>query len=167
MRGQDDRKRERQARDGVTRPAGEDRPAVRAFPAVGINPAFDPRTYGHSKLITLLQSFSDIFEVKADNRNPPVYYIEYIDKKTEDKIDGVVTRWFPYPKYGFIKTENGDYYFHMSNIENYDKSQKIEAGQKVKLIEFQAPNPNGLTESERNGKANKVFFLPIQPLIQK
>ncbi len=132
-----------------------------------INPAFDPRTYGHSKLITLLQSFSEIFEVKPDNRNPPVYYIEYIDKKTEDKIDGVVTRWFPYPKYGFIKTENGDYYFHMSNIENYDKTQKIEAGQKVKLIEFQAPNPNGLTESERNGKANKVFFLPIQPPIQK
>ena len=32
MRGQDDRKRERQARDGVSRPAGEDRPAVRGFP---------------------------------------------------------------------------------------------------------------------------------------
>ena len=32
MRGQDDRKRERQARDGVSRPAGEGRPVARGFP---------------------------------------------------------------------------------------------------------------------------------------
>ena len=32
VRGQDDRKRERQARDGVSRPAGEESPAGRGFP---------------------------------------------------------------------------------------------------------------------------------------
>ena len=32
VRGQDDRKRERQARDGVSRPAGGARPAARGFP---------------------------------------------------------------------------------------------------------------------------------------
>ncbi len=124
-----------------------------------INPAFDPRTYGHSKLITLLQSFDDIFSVKHDNRIPPVYYIEYIEKDTKQKIDGVISRWFPHPKFGFIKTDKGDYYFHKTNIENHDKNLKVEVGQKVKILEFQAPNNNGSTESERNGKASKVFFV--------
>ncbi len=32
VRGQDDRKRERQARDGVSRPAGGARPVARGFP---------------------------------------------------------------------------------------------------------------------------------------
>ena len=32
VRGQEDRKRERHARDGVSRPAGEDRPTARGFP---------------------------------------------------------------------------------------------------------------------------------------
>lgn len=123
-----------------------------------INPAFDPRTYGHQKLLPLLQSFSDIFEIKADSRTPPVYYVEYVGGKEEKSIDGIITRWFEVPKFGFIKTANGDYYFHRSNIENYSDDLVVTAGQKVKLYEFQPPSMNGATESEKNGKASKVII---------
>ncbi len=125
-----------------------------------INPAFDPRTYGHAKLLSLLQSFKDLFSVSADNRTPPVYYAELIERNGERVLDGVVTRWFPIPKYGFIKTPAGDYYFHRTTIENYHEGLVIEQGQKVRLHEFQAPNPLGASESERNGKASKVHLLP-------
>ena len=39
VRGQDDRKRERQARDGVSRPAGEGRPVARGFPGSWLTPS--------------------------------------------------------------------------------------------------------------------------------
>ena len=39
VRGQDDRKRERQARDGVSRPAGGERPVARGFPGSRLTPS--------------------------------------------------------------------------------------------------------------------------------
>ena len=39
VRGQDDRKRERQARDGVSRPAGGEQPVARGFPGSRLTPS--------------------------------------------------------------------------------------------------------------------------------
>ncbi len=41
-----------------------------------LDPAFDPRTYGHKKLLGLIDEYQDIVKVQHDDRTPPVYYVE-------------------------------------------------------------------------------------------
>lgn len=41
-----------------------------------INPAFDPRTFGYTKLLNLLKDQKDYLNIEMDDRTPPVYYIE-------------------------------------------------------------------------------------------
>lgn len=124
-----------------------------------LNPAFDPRTYGHTNLSSLIKSFNDVFEVTSDKHIPPVYFVRYIKSNVDKEITGEVTRWFPYLKYGFIKTNVGDYYFNRTNIENFNETTIIKAGMPVVVYEFQAPNPQGDTAEEKNGKASKVEFI--------
>ncbi|MFC2025246.1 NYN domain-containing protein [Chloroflexota bacterium] len=44
-----------------------------------LDPAFDPRTYGHQKLQSLIKDYPEVFALKVDDsRTPPVVYIALI-----------------------------------------------------------------------------------------
>ena len=42
-----------------------------------IDPAFDPRTYGHRQMLLLIKSDLGVFEIKMHqpDNNPPIYYV--------------------------------------------------------------------------------------------
>ena len=41
-----------------------------------LNPAFDPRTFGHQKLQSLIKDYPETFAIKVDDSmTPPVVYI--------------------------------------------------------------------------------------------
>ena len=41
-----------------------------------LDPAFDPRTFGHRQLQSLIKDYPDTFTLKVDNsRTPPVVYV--------------------------------------------------------------------------------------------
>lgn len=44
-----------------------------------LDPGFDPRTYGHKKLLSLFEEYPEIFEVRTENDKPPyaVYYVRF------------------------------------------------------------------------------------------
>ena len=48
-----------------------------------LDPAFDPRTYGHQKLQSLIKSFPETFTLKRDtSRKPPVVYVALTGSKS-------------------------------------------------------------------------------------
>ena len=54
-----------------------------------IDPAFDPRTYGHRQLLLLIKSDLGVFEIKmhqSDN-NPPIYYVRVRPQYPERRTD--------------------------------------------------------------------------------
>jgi hypothetical protein len=46
-----------------------------------LDPAFDPRTYGHQQLHSLIKSYPKTFTLKRDNsRKPPIIYVALVDQ---------------------------------------------------------------------------------------
>jgi len=48
-------------------------------------PSFDPRTYGSTKLLSLIKKFDNIIEIKTDNHFPPRYFLRKIEKNKQSK----------------------------------------------------------------------------------
>ncbi|MFC2035958.1 NYN domain-containing protein [Chloroflexota bacterium] len=50
-----------------------------------LDPAFDPRSYGHTKLQSLLKDFPETFAIRQDkSKKPPVVYVALVSQKTGD-----------------------------------------------------------------------------------
>ena len=48
-----------------------------------LDPAFDPRSYGHTKLQSLLKDFPETFTIRQDkSKEPPVVYVALAPQKT-------------------------------------------------------------------------------------
>ena len=48
-----------------------------------LDPAFDPRSYGHTKLQSLLKDFPETFAIRQDkSKKPPVVYVALVPQKT-------------------------------------------------------------------------------------
>jgi hypothetical protein len=49
-----------------------------------LDPAFDPRTYGHQKLQSLIKKYPETFTLKRDTlRKPPVVYVALTAPKSD------------------------------------------------------------------------------------
>jgi hypothetical protein len=49
-----------------------------------LDPAFDPRTYGHQKLQSLIRRYPETFTLKRDtSRKPPVVYVALTAPKSD------------------------------------------------------------------------------------
>lgn len=73
-------------------------------------PDFDPHSFNHETLRSLIAAMSEVYELKSDNLIPPNYFLKKIDKKVNpDILRGTIKRWIKH--YGFIKTELGDFFF--------------------------------------------------------
>lgn len=122
-----------------------------------IMPDFDPHSFNHETLRSLIAAMSEVYELKSDNLIPPNYFLKKIDKKVNpDILRGTIKRWIKH--YGFIKTELGDFFFYTSNIVKESKQHKIKSGDKVIFDIFKYPNPNA-DGVEKNGRAANVRFL--------
>ena len=54
-----------------------------------IDPAFDPRTYGHRQMLLLIKSDLGVFEIKMHqpDNNPPIYYVRVRPQYPERRTD--------------------------------------------------------------------------------
>ena len=53
-----------------------------------LNPAFDPRTFGHQRLLSLIKDYPKTFAIKRDDsKTPPVVYVA-LTAQQEDASDG-------------------------------------------------------------------------------
>jgi hypothetical protein len=127
--------------------------------AKNIYPSFDPRSYNHPSFRSLVESL-EMFEVKSDNCMPPNYFcrIKEASKEISEKRKGVIKRFGP-TYFGFIKCDNGDYYFTKANIRKDQQNIKIVAGMHVLFDILRFPNPSGIKAYEKNGRAGNVEFL--------
>ncbi len=48
-----------------------------------LDPAFDPRTYGHKRLQSLIKDYPDTFSLKQDNSKPPNAYVVLTDQQEQ------------------------------------------------------------------------------------
>jgi len=49
-----------------------------------LDPAFDPRTFGHQQLQSLIKSFPETFALKRDNsKTPPVIYVSLVNPRAD------------------------------------------------------------------------------------
>jgi cold shock CspA family protein/uncharacterized LabA/DUF88 family protein len=122
------------------------------------DPGFDPRSFGHKNLISLIKSY-DLFETKSDDATPPNYSVKLCETvKVEDKkLEGTIKKFISH--FGFIEHESGDYYFHVSNIEKESRETKLRKGIKVVFNVFQEPNPTADDTDEKNGKASNITVI--------
>jgi len=121
-------------------------------------PGFDPRSYNHNTFLEIVKSFPQQFEVKHDKRTPPNYWIR-IKITPSSKIQikkGKIKRYLRH--YGFIETEEGDYFFTISNVVSEHQEEKLKKGQDVEFEVFKQPNPNSELKEEKNGKATNIRF---------
>ena len=50
-----------------------------------LNPAFDPRTYGHTRLQSLLKDYPETFAIRQDkSKKPPVVYVSLVSQTDKD-----------------------------------------------------------------------------------
>lgn len=122
------------------------------------DPGFDPRSFGHRNLSSLIQSYS-IFEIQSDDATPPNLSIRLLtpQKANNNKLEGLVKKFIQH--YGFIEHKTGDYYFHISNIEKTCRDIPMKRGLKVRFNVFKQPNPDHELTDERNGKASEIEIL--------
>ncbi len=122
-----------------------------------IDPAFDPRTFGHSTLKKMIKSYSDIFSFESEEIDQ--CYIRIVNKfvAPSGKLKGSVKRWLG--KYGFIESGLDNWIFYPGNIQEGQRDIKIRAGMPVEFVSVKSPNPDGADSVERNGKAGDVYFL--------
>ncbi len=122
-------------------------------------PAFDPRSFGFEKLLDLVRALSSVFEIKEDECASPGYLIRSIDgekekiQKREDIYIGTIDRLIR--NYGFIKYEGNSYFFHEINLKGIT-IKDLAVGSIVGFKIVKLPNPNGVTNQEKNGTANEV-----------
>lgn len=122
-------------------------------------PDFDPRSYNHARLIDVVKSYPDLFELRRSDTTPPVYWMRVATKdEAEAQVKtGKIKRFGA--AYGFIETESGDYFFTLSNLSPEQRHIKVKKGMKVSFKEFKAPDPSGETTEERNGRAMEVQII--------
>jgi len=49
-----------------------------------LDPAFDPRTFGHERLQSLIKDFPDTFSLKRDDtKTPPVVYVALVAQQED------------------------------------------------------------------------------------
>jgi cold shock CspA family protein len=121
-------------------------------------PAFDPRTYNHNNLLSLLKSFVDDDDIKKDSLTSPNYWVKKRQpQKTIEKQEGLVKRYLG--SYGFIENNNGDYFFTVVNIEKNSQDKKIRKGVKVLFTSIKEPDNTKEEISEKNGKAIDVEII--------
>ncbi|MBM2832494.1 MAG: Maebl, partial [Dehalococcoidia bacterium] len=52
-----------------------------------LDPAFDPRTYGHARLVSLIRSYPQTFALKRDNSNRPPTWLVALTGQQKDADD--------------------------------------------------------------------------------
>ena len=75
----------------------------------------------------------------------------------EQRKTGVIKRFMT--NYGFIRADNGDYFFTKANLPADQRSVHLKPGTKVEFLEIKAPDPNGETTAEKNGRARNVTIV--------
>lgn len=121
-----------------------------------IDPAFDPRTFGHATLKKMIKSYPETFSFEDESIDQ--CYIRIIKKAytSSDRVNGSVKRWMG--KYGFIENGEDNWFFYLSNIREDQREIKIRVGMHVDFISVKQPSPDGTDPAERNGKADDVNF---------
>lgn len=123
------------------------------------HPDFDPRSYNYTNLLDIVRSYPDLFEVRSNDKTPPVYWMRPIRKAEENhKLTGVIKRFMT--NYGFIRSEKGDYFFTKANLASDQRDSHLKPGTTVEFVEIKAPDPNGETSAEKNGRARNVVVSP-------
>lgn len=121
-------------------------------------PDFDPRSYNYTNLLDIIRSYPDLFEVRSNEKTPPVYWMRPISKTEESKRKvGTIKRYMS--NYGFIRSEKGDYFFTKANLPVEQRNSQLKPGMSVEFLEIREPDPNGETSAERNGRARSVTVL--------
>lgn len=130
------------------------------------DPGFDPRSYGHRNLMSLIKSYQ-LFNIKSDDAIPPNYSVQLNKKlyKQENKLEGNIKKIINY--YGFIEHDSGDYFFNTSNILEHCRDIPLRKGLKVRFSVFKEPNPDAESTEEKNGKASEVEILDNFPQLNK
>ena len=121
-------------------------------------PSFDPRTYNHNNLLSLLKAFVDENDIKKDELIPPNYWVRKKQQKdTSEKQEGTIKRYLGV--YGFIENSKGDFFFTLVNIEKSSRGKKIRKGDRVLFKSIKEPDNTKETVSEKNGKAIDVEII--------
>lgn len=122
-------------------------------------PEFDPRSYNHTTLREILEALSDQYEMMTDDLVPPNYWIKELERHDNTgKLSGRIKRFKE--NWGIIETtENGDFYFGLTNVNKNFRKTKIIEGMAVRFTVFKEPNPEGETSADKNGKATDVELL--------
>ena len=119
---------------------------------------FDPRSYKYTNLLDILRSYPDLFEVRSNNKTPPVYWMRVIPTESMPrKHRGVIKRFMG--NYGFIRGDKGDYFFTKANLAADQRDRHLKPGTTVEFIEIKAPDPGGETSLEKNGRARSVVVV--------
>lgn len=119
---------------------------------------FDPRSYNYTNLLDIVRSYPDLFEVRSNEKTPPVYWMRPIRTGEDAKRKtGVIKRFMT--NYGFIRSEAGDYFFTKANLPAAQRESHLRPGTPVEFVEIKAPDPKGETSAERNGRARNVVVV--------
>lgn len=121
-------------------------------------PDFDPRSYNYTSLLDILRSYPDLFEIRSNDKTPPVYWMRPICSNREQRRKtGVIKRFVS--NYGFIRADDGDYFFTRANLSAEQRRVQLKPGMKVSFVEIKAPDPLGETTADRNGRARDVEVI--------
>ena len=119
------------------------------------HPDFDPRSYNYTNLLDIIRSYPDLFEVRSNEKTPPVYWMRPFRTREEGRRKtGVIKRFMT--NYGFIRSGAGDYFFTKANLSAEQRESLLKPGTPVEFIEIKAPDPSGESSAERNGRARNV-----------
>ncbi|NQZ93549.1 MAG: NYN domain-containing protein [Moritella sp.] len=87
-----------------------------------INSSFDPRTEGFQSLKKLIKSRSSLFDIVQESNDRCFIALKF--KSATDgshTLTGKVRKWERKKKFGFIKSNDGDYYFNARELQSSER----------------------------------------------
>ena len=124
------------------------------------------RDFGKSRLLDVLKDKADIFETFQSKDSKLTWYTRKkigLGVKGHAKLSGIIKRLIS--GYGIIAANDGDYYFSFSDLADSFSVANLREGTMVRFSVEKQPNPNGITSTEKNGKA--INIEPDTPVAQR
>lgn len=137
-------------------------------------PDFSYYRYGFSSLKEMIGNFSGYFEIQEIPDTPPNYLFRKKQAEAkaaepertgsrQEELRGTVSRFIHH--YGFIcvndaadKKLNGDYFYSIADVVR-ESERAVSVHSQVSFRVQKAPNPDGKTSAEKNGKAVDVRLV--------
>ncbi|MEM5552575.1 NYN domain-containing protein [Pseudoalteromonas neustonica] len=121
-----------------------------------LDSSFDARTYGQTTLKRLIKDRDHLFNIVNETNDR--CFITLNSKIKMIELKGNIRKWVPKQKFGFIETEDGDFYFKEQDVDNINK-KSISVNSNVIFSALSLSEIEGNIDSSECPKAKNIRII--------